>query len=196
MSNIVDKVIPIPETGIGDVSDGYHTFNELYHHRAVLFSVICSCFPFLAWKSKLHHDGSMYDNMFIVGIYTPEGPATYHYNIDPYWDMFDVEELPKAPEWDGHSPSEAIERIHSLIRYRKVGHWIPIYTRFVSKHSPTGTEDLITKYKCSECGLESKSRYYYCHCGSLMIDGCCRPVNLSLDMVPIIRSKMEEVDYA
>ena len=26
---------------IGDMSDGYHTFNELYHHRAVLFSIIC-----------------------------------------------------------------------------------------------------------------------------------------------------------
>lgn len=24
----------------GETSDGYHTFNELYHHRAVLFSVI------------------------------------------------------------------------------------------------------------------------------------------------------------
>lgn len=27
----------------GETSDGYHTFNELYHHRAVLFSVICRC---------------------------------------------------------------------------------------------------------------------------------------------------------
>lgn len=28
--------------GIGELSDGYHTFNELYHHRAILFSVICN----------------------------------------------------------------------------------------------------------------------------------------------------------
>ena len=27
---------------MGDVSDGYHTFNELYHHRAVLFANICN----------------------------------------------------------------------------------------------------------------------------------------------------------
>ena len=26
----------------GDTSDGYHTFNELYRHRAILFSVICN----------------------------------------------------------------------------------------------------------------------------------------------------------
>lgn len=28
-----------PEPVTGSTSDGYHTFDELYHHRAVLFSV-------------------------------------------------------------------------------------------------------------------------------------------------------------
>lgn len=99
----------------GEISDGYHTFNELYHHRAVLFSVVCHCHKFFAWKSKKHADGSMYDGMFIVGINTPNGPATYHYDIDPYWGMFDVKELENAPEWDGHTPTDAIERIASLV---------------------------------------------------------------------------------
>ena len=61
-----------------------------------------------------HHDGTMYDGMFIVGIETPKGQATYHYDIDPYWDMFDCKELDRAPEWDGHSPADAIERIATL----------------------------------------------------------------------------------
>lgn len=98
----------------GETSDGYHTFNELYHHRAVLFSVIVRDHNELAWKSKAHHDGSMYDGMFIVGIETPEGQATYHCDIDPYWDMFDCKELSRAPEWDGHTPDDAIERIATL----------------------------------------------------------------------------------
>ena len=98
----------------GDTSDGYHTFNELYHHRAVLFSVICNARPDIAWKSKKHHDGSMYDDMFIVGIDTPEGQATYHYDIEPYWGIFHVKELEFAPEWDGHTPDEAIRRIGTL----------------------------------------------------------------------------------
>lgn len=106
--------VMIPETGIGDLSDGYHTFNELYHHRAVLFSVICNMLPHRAWKSKLHHTGDMYDGMFIVGIETPEGQATYHYDIEPYWDMFKVVEVERAPEWDGHTPEEAINRISKL----------------------------------------------------------------------------------
>ncbi|MBR2890354.1 MAG: hypothetical protein IKC09_08785 [Oscillospiraceae bacterium] len=100
----------------GQVSDGYHTFDELYHHRAVLFSVICHQFPELAWKSLQHDDPNepMYDGMFIVGIDTPEGQATYHYDVDPYWDMFRVKELDRAPKWDGHTADEAIRRIASL----------------------------------------------------------------------------------
>lgn len=103
---------PPPITG--DTSDGYHTFNELYHHRAILFSVICNERPDVAWKSKRHHDGTMYDGMFIVGIDTPEGQATYHYDIEPYWNLFRVKELELAPEWDGHTPGEAIRRIGTL----------------------------------------------------------------------------------
>ena len=98
----------------GETSDGYHTFNELYHHRAVLFSVIVKAFPDRAWKSRKHHDGSMYDGMFIVGIETPDGQASYHYDIDPYWDMFKCKELEYAPEWDGYTPDEAIRRIGNL----------------------------------------------------------------------------------
>lgn len=108
--------VEIPPTGVGDLSDGYHTFNELYHHRAILFSVICNNHPEIAWKSMRHNEPNspMYDGMFIVGIETPQGQATYHYDIDPYWDMFKVKELDLAPAWDGHTPDEAIRRIGIL----------------------------------------------------------------------------------
>lgn len=98
----------------GQTSDGYHTFDELYHHRAVLFSIIVHNYPKLSWKSKLHATGDMFDGMFIVGIETPYGQATYHYDLDPYWDIFDCKELEFAPEWDGHTADQAIERIGKL----------------------------------------------------------------------------------
>lgn len=128
---IVDKIlgkikaciVDAPDAKIdGDTSDGYHTFNELYHHRAVLFSVIVKTFPERAWKSRKHHDGTMYDGMFIVGIDTPQGQATYHYDVDPYWEMFACRELDRAPEWDGHTPAEAIARIGAL-EPTKRGRW-------------------------------------------------------------------------
>lgn len=124
----VDALI-IPEGGVGEVSDGYHTFNELYHHRAVLFSVICNANPDKAWKSKLHDTGDMFEGMFIVGIETPQGQATYHYDIEPYWDMFKVKELERAPKWDGHTPEQAIERIKMLEAVEKIPRWIPTSER-------------------------------------------------------------------
>lgn len=112
MVRMADLIEPQPIDG--NTSDGYHTFNELYHHRAVLFSVIVKIFADRAWKSKLHADGTMYDGMFIVGIETPDGQATYHYDVDPYWNMFQCKEVDRAPEWDGHTPDQAIERIGKL----------------------------------------------------------------------------------
>ena len=103
------------DTPIGEMSDGFHTFNELYDHRAKLFAVICNLFPERSWKSKFHHDGCMFHGMFIVGIDTPKGPACYHYDLYPYWGLFNnVKELDKAPIWDGHSPSEDLTRLLSL----------------------------------------------------------------------------------
>lgn len=112
VSELIELIRPVPVTG--STSDGYHTFDELYHHRAVLFSVIVAMFRGRSWKSLHHHDGTMYDGMFIVGIDTPAGPATYHYDVEPYWDMFPCEVLERAPEWDGHTPDDAIERIGTL----------------------------------------------------------------------------------
>lgn len=96
----------------GDISDTHHTFDELYEHRCILFSVVCNMFPEESWKSKLHEDGTMFDGMFIVGIQTPAGMYTYHYEM-VYWNLFNVKELPKGPEWDGHTAKD-ICRLISL----------------------------------------------------------------------------------
>ena len=140
----------------GDTSDGYHTFNELYHHRAVLFSVIVKTFSDKAWKSKQHNDGTMYDGMFIVGIDTPEGQTTYHYDIDPYWNMFECRELERAPEWDGHTPTQAIERIGRLEPVRH-GRWVRLGPNW---------------HECSECkertSIFSGEKNYCPNCGAKM----------------------------
>lgn len=97
----------------GDTSDGYHTFDELYYHRMMLFAVICNSNKVRAWKSWKHDDGSMYDDYFIVGIHTPKGHYTYHYHKD-HWGLFNVAELEFAPIWDGHQPSD-ITRLLTLV---------------------------------------------------------------------------------
>ena len=150
----------------GETSDGYHTFNELYHHRAVLFSVIVKAFEDKAWKSKKHHDGTMYDGMFIVGIETPDGQTTYHYDINPYWDMFQCKELEYAPEWDGHTPAQAIERIGKLEPVRH-GWWKVFYENL---------QEQLSGCQCSVCGYTffgriSGSHNFCPNCGAKM-DKC------------------------
>ena len=96
---------------IGDLSDGYHTFNQLYHQRAVLFATIVNQNKDKSWKSFKHSDGKYcFDSngeWFIVGIDTPEGSYTYHYE-KKYWDMFKCQELECSKEWDGHTEKDVI----------------------------------------------------------------------------------------
>lgn len=94
------------------ISDGSHTFEELYFHRMILFSVICNQNEEAAWKSWFHDDGSMFDDYFIVGLSTEKGDFTYHYHKD-YWKYFEIEQLERAPKWDGHAADD-ITRLLSL----------------------------------------------------------------------------------
>ena len=98
---------------IGEVSDGYHTFDELYEHRTALLSAACKLAysrGIVTYKSKKHSDGTMFDDMFIVILHTDEGPISYHCE-NKYWKWFRIPEMPVAEEWDGHTPEDVIKRL-------------------------------------------------------------------------------------
>jgi hypothetical protein len=111
---------------IGEVSDGFHTFNGLYEQRMILFAALVKAYKDKAWKSYRHEDGEYCfgGGWFIVGIDTPEGSYTYHYE-NKHWDMFDCIDLPRAKHWDGHTEADAETRLMSLEPERKKGEWIP-----------------------------------------------------------------------
>lgn len=101
----------------GNISDGYHTFNELYDHRITLFIALCRKIRDAdTWRSRLHSDGTMFEGQFVMGIFDfPGGQITYHLPLSR-WDEteFVAETLDYAPKWDGHSPSDVIERLKRL----------------------------------------------------------------------------------
>lgn len=101
---------------IGDLSDGYHTFNELYYQRCVLFATIVNMNKNKAWKTRFHEDGEpcFGGGWFLVTIETPEGAYGYHYE-NKYWNLFDCKELKKAKHWDGYTDKD-VGRLLSLIR--------------------------------------------------------------------------------
>ena len=99
---------------IGDLSDGYHTFNDLYFQRLMLFSIIVNTHKDLAWKTKYHEDGEpcFGGGWFLVTVSTPKGDYGYHYE-EKYWDLFDCKELDKAKQWDGYTDKD-VDRLLSL----------------------------------------------------------------------------------
>jgi hypothetical protein len=110
------------------ISDGYHTFGELYDHRIELFIAVLRNKDQMffsmdgspmhkgdIWRSKAHSDGSEWEGWFILGMYKAAGEQiTYHLPIRK-WDECDfAEELDKAPEWDGHTSADVLQRLRTL----------------------------------------------------------------------------------
>ena len=91
-----------------DISDGYHTFGDLYKHRTYLLALAMIHLPY-AWKARKHEDGTMFDGMFVVGFPTPNGMVTYHCDNE-YWNDFKIPEIPHAPHFDGYSDADVLDR--------------------------------------------------------------------------------------
>lgn len=102
-----------PAADVEKMSDGYHTFADLYEQRLILSAALAKNNPH-AWKSKRHEDGSVPfgGGWFIMGFDTDEGCYTYHYELKD-WDLFQCEELDKGKPWDGHT-SKDVRRLLSI----------------------------------------------------------------------------------
>ncbi|MGS2098834.1 WDGH domain-containing protein [Escherichia coli] len=99
---------------MGEVSDGYHTFNELYAHRVRLFSSLMHAYAELSWWSRKHSDGEEWDGWIIAGITTPEGEITYHLPVEEIEFLPEGTELEFGKEWDGHEANDVLGRLLSL----------------------------------------------------------------------------------
>ena len=105
-----------------EVSDGYHTMDELYDHRIELYIALCRTMQthdelcaVPIWRSELHADGKRYDGWFILGIGKEKGSQiSYHLPMHRWGDTDFAETLENAPVWDGHTPADVINRLKSL----------------------------------------------------------------------------------
>lgn len=102
-----------------EVSDGYHTIDELYDHRITLFIALCASMRLHTdaeiWRSKEHSDGSSFDGWYILGIGSEKGKQiTYHIPIGRWDESSFAITRDRAPEWDGHSPADVLTRLKSL----------------------------------------------------------------------------------
>ena len=116
IQNSIDNL----ESGKGKLSDGYHSFNELYEFRKVfnacLFNEWAKQGKFDVHKSKKHFDGDACfgGGWFIVVAILPTGQISNHYEMTD-WDLFKCQETEKALyQFDFHTPKDILSRLLSL----------------------------------------------------------------------------------
>lgn len=88
----------------GEESDGYHTFNELYEHRVLLWINYC-----LTNKKGVYVVENHYEGWFLLGKDTEFGQISYHcpnkyLNLVSYFKR-------RHPKFDGHSSKDVIKRL-------------------------------------------------------------------------------------
>lgn len=113
----IDNVVDFNENHL---SDGHHTFDELYEFRkqfnAALFHEWALQKKYGVHKSYRHADGEpcFGGGWFIVVASLPEGQITNHYKSRD-WDLFDipVADIALIP-YDGHTPQDVLDRLDSL----------------------------------------------------------------------------------
>ena len=111
---------------VGNISDGYHTFNELYEYRllynAGFFNELAARGLCDVHKSRRHSDGSIPfgdSNWFVVVAELPTGQITNHYKAK-YWDLFCIPVKECANKWDGHTPKDVAERLRRYLNSHEV----------------------------------------------------------------------------
>jgi hypothetical protein len=99
------------------ISDGYHTFAELYEHRNALFLALVSTMPECFVMSRRHSNGELCfgnDKWFIIiGELSTGDQISYHLPID-LWataQAIGVQEVEIAIEWDGHTSEQVVSRL-------------------------------------------------------------------------------------
>lgn len=102
------------------ISDGYHTFGELYEFRkvynAVLFNEWYKQGKYDVHKSWRHNDGELCfgGGWFIVVAILPTGQISNHYPAKD-WDLFECVKADKALfPFDGHTSQDVLDRLKKL----------------------------------------------------------------------------------
>ncbi len=112
------KVIVKPDPGV-EVSDGYHTFGELYAHRIQLWITLCRLLAAVKapiWRSRRHADGTSFPGWFGLGYGKEAGSQISYHLPDLAWELCEfAETLEVAPLFDGHSSDDVLKRLADLL---------------------------------------------------------------------------------
>lgn len=117
----INEVIKNTHVNPNQISDGYHTFGELYEFRKMFNAALFNEWhsqdnKYQVHKSHCHFDGEICfgGGWFIVIAILPTGQISNHYEIKD-WDLFKIPETDKALfPFDGHTGADVLERLKNL----------------------------------------------------------------------------------
>lgn len=105
------------------ISDGYHTFGELYEVRCILFVAVVQAHKKLAWRASRNADGQKWDGWFVCGMQPQSGRQITFHLPDKFWGNLDgIETHDINPYFDGHSSSDVIKRLYEFINLTPTNH--------------------------------------------------------------------------
>ena|SRR3990167_11204329 len=92
----------------GDISDGYHTFEELYNHRCLLFVNLCLMDPHNAyWKPE-----PSFGEWFCLYFELPKAQISYHIP-NKYLPLVDGKiDRDDEHKFDGHTSDDVVARLY------------------------------------------------------------------------------------
>lgn len=98
------------------ISDGYHTFGELYEVRCLLFVAIIQAHKNIAWRAWKNADGQKWEGWFVCGIQPQEGKQITFHLPEKFWTNLEgIETHETNPYFDGHSSKDVVVRLQSFI---------------------------------------------------------------------------------
>ena len=113
------------------ISDGYHTFAELYEHRHALMLAFMHAKPTMCWFSRRHSDGELpfgSKGWFIAGAELPAGAITYHLptRLLCVARATGATELTAGKPWDGHTANDVVTRLSDWASSSRSAHALPV----------------------------------------------------------------------
>lgn len=118
LSKIINALTKAGLINYKQVRTGWHTDEELKDFTLELLSLCTIKYPELAFVSLKHYneeEDPMYDGDFMMGLYTPQGPISFHLKLE-YLKMFrNIHIDERAPRYDGYTHNDFMYRMSSLV---------------------------------------------------------------------------------
>ena len=118
--HFINSLIKNSKVETHSISDGFHTFGELYEQRNALYVTLCRVLKdytsYWLWKSKKHSDKTPTGKgWFILGVNFEKGQQiTYHLPIQKWKECKFAETITHAPKWDKHTSKDVLKRLKKL----------------------------------------------------------------------------------